>query len=206
LQEVNLKKESKMTKPNSTSMRVKREVDKTPRRYCILTLVFGFIIVAGFLFAARQHFGAINLGMENSELRKKRDDLSTKQRQLRIAREVAFSPVELEKAAMKIGLERVSFSNKFNTEVQPAKDVHSLRTETGKIEEKKDRDSNPFDNVTKTEKRKSELKDQAIEVTKKDGSKKIIEAEKSRKDSKSDKRIETSTKDFIEKDGRISKL
>jgi hypothetical protein len=203
LQETKLKKEGKMTKLNSTSTRVKREVDKTPRRYCILTLVFGFIIVAGFLFAARQHFGAINLGMENSELRKKRDDLSTKQRQLRIAREVAFSPVELEKVAMKIGLERVSFSNNFNAEVKPIKEVNSLRTDSDKAEKKDNRDSNPFDNVTKTEKRKSESKEQAAEITKKDGSKKTIEA---KKDSKNDKRTETATKDFIEKDGRISKL
>jgi capsular polysaccharide biosynthesis protein len=93
---------------NEKNERVRRERDPIPWRYCFLTLLCGGILVIGFFFAARQHFSAISLGMKNSELRKQRDDLQTEQRRLKVSREVAFSPSELEKVARGIGLEKVS--------------------------------------------------------------------------------------------------
>jgi hypothetical protein len=93
---------------NEKSERVRRERDPIPWRYCFLTLLCGGILVVGFFFAARQHFSAISLGMKNSELRKQRDDLQTEQRRLKVSREVAFSPSELEKVARNIGLEKIS--------------------------------------------------------------------------------------------------
>jgi hypothetical protein len=93
---------------NEKSERVRRERDPIPWRHCFLTLLCGGILVIGFFFAARQHFSSISLGMKNSELRKQRDDLQTEQRRLKVSREVAFSPTELEKAARNIGLEKIS--------------------------------------------------------------------------------------------------
>lgn len=93
---------------NEKNERVRRERDPIPWRYCFLTLLCGGILVVGFFFAARQHFSAISLGMKNSELRKQRDDLQTEQRSLKVLREIAFSPAELEKAARSIGLEKIS--------------------------------------------------------------------------------------------------
>jgi hypothetical protein len=93
---------------NEKNERVLRERDPIPWRYCFLTLLCGGILVVGFFFAARQHFSAISLGMKNSELRKQRDSLQTEQRSLKVSREVAFSPSELEKAARSIGLEKIS--------------------------------------------------------------------------------------------------
>ncbi len=93
---------------NEINERVRRERDPIPWRYCFLTLLCGGILVVGFFFAARQHFSSISLGMKNSELRKQRDDLQTEQRRLKVSREVAFSPNELEKAARSIGLEKIS--------------------------------------------------------------------------------------------------
>jgi hypothetical protein len=93
---------------NEKNERVRRERDPIPWRYCFLTLLCGGILVVGFFFAARQHFSAISLGMKNSELRKQRDELQTEERRLKVSREVAFSPSELEKAAKSIGLEKIS--------------------------------------------------------------------------------------------------
>ncbi len=93
---------------NERSERVLRERDPIPWRHCFLTLLCGGILVVGFFFAARQHFSAISLGMKNSELRKQRDELQTEERRLKVSREVAFSPSELEKAAKNIGLEKIS--------------------------------------------------------------------------------------------------
>jgi hypothetical protein len=93
---------------NEKNEPVRREHDRILWRYCFLTLLCGGILVVGFFFAARQHFSAISLGMKNSELRKQRDDLQTEQRRLKVSREVAFSPAELEKVARGIGLEKVS--------------------------------------------------------------------------------------------------
>ncbi len=93
---------------NEKNERVRRERDPIPWRYCFLTLLCGGILVVGFFFAARQHFSAISLGMKNSELRKQRDELQTEERRLKVSREVAFSPSELEKAAKNIGLEKIS--------------------------------------------------------------------------------------------------
>jgi hypothetical protein len=93
---------------NEKNERVRRERDPIPWRYCFLTLLCGGILVVGFFFAARQHFSAISLGMKNSELRKQRDELQTEERRLKVSREVAFSPSELEKVAKSIGLEKIS--------------------------------------------------------------------------------------------------
>jgi hypothetical protein len=93
---------------NQSSEPIRREKDRTVWRYCFLMLLFGGILVVGFFFAARQHFSAISLGMKNAELRKQRDELQTEERRLKVSREMAFSPVELEKAAKNIGLEKRS--------------------------------------------------------------------------------------------------
>ena len=196
-----------MKKQNLSSTKIKREVDPIPRRYCLLTIVFGVIIVSGFLFAASQHFMAINLGIENSELRKKRDELSTEQRRLRIAREIAYSPIELEKTAARIGLQRVSFSapivSNVKNETQP--DLSKIQSKKSEnfVEKKEVKDTNPFDNINSAGKKESNSSEKTREITGKDGSKKVVEA---KKDSKSEKRIESAAKIMSEKDSKYSKL
>ncbi len=196
-----------MKKQNLSTTKIKREIDPIPRRYCLLTIVFGVIIVSGFLFAARQHFMAINLGIENSELRKKRDELSTEQRRLRIAREIAYSPIELEKTAARIGLQRVSFSVPIapKVEIESNPDFSKIEIKkTEKIVQKNEvKDTNPFDNINAEGKKESKSNEKTKEITGKDGSKKVVEA---KKDSKSEKRIESAAKIMSEKDSKNSKL
>ena len=91
--------------PNSSKSSVKRERDPLPWRYCILTLVCGLILVGGFFYAARQHFSAIDYSIKNAKLRQQKEKLESEQRQLHLVREIAAAPVQIKKAAKKIGLQ-----------------------------------------------------------------------------------------------------
>jgi hypothetical protein len=84
---------------------VRRQRDPLPWRYCLLTLVCGLLLVAGFFYAARQHFSAIDYGIKNAKLRQQKEDLQSEQRRLYLSREISLSPAEIKKAAKKIGLQ-----------------------------------------------------------------------------------------------------
>lgn len=72
--------------------------------YVILTIVCAVFLAAGFFYAARQHFSAMDLGMKNSDLRKQIDGLNDEQRRLILSREVVRSPMEMRRIAQKKGL------------------------------------------------------------------------------------------------------
>lgn len=74
-----------------------------PLRYSVLTVICGSVMILGFFFAARQHFSSIEYGIKNSRLRKQLDELEAEKRRLLLAKEVSMSPIELMKAARKIG-------------------------------------------------------------------------------------------------------
>lgn len=59
------------------------------------------IVVTGFFSAGRQHFFSWDYSMKNSRLRKQIDELETEKRRLLLAREVAQSPNEIKRAALK---------------------------------------------------------------------------------------------------------
>jgi hypothetical protein len=205
-----------MTKKNLSAQKktgkVKREIDPIPRRYCLLTMLFGFIIVAGFLFAARQHFGAINLGIENSELRKQRDELSTEQRRLKISREIAYSPLELEKAALKIGLQKTTFANLSETVAYSSKTKSAV--EETKIDAKKiavieavaKKEAKSAVAESTVDKSNPFPKDNQPTITGKDGTIKRQIDEKSKKESKQeskqDRKTETALKSSFDKSDR----
>ncbi len=88
--------------------RVRRERDPIPWRYCLLTLVCGLILGAGFFWAARQHFSAMDLGIRNARLREQRKGLEDDQRRLYITKETSLSPAEIKKMAKKIGLQELT--------------------------------------------------------------------------------------------------
>lgn len=84
---------------------LQRQRDPIPWRYCFMTIVCGLILTAGFFFAARQHFSAIEYGIKNAKLRQQKGELENVQRQLFLNKEIALSPVEVKKAAKKIGFQ-----------------------------------------------------------------------------------------------------
>ena len=76
-----------------------------PKNWRIYSLIFicGLLVVAGFFLAGRQHFSSMDYGMKNSRLRKQIDDLEAEKRRLLLAREISLSPMEIKKAAKRVG-------------------------------------------------------------------------------------------------------
>lgn len=84
--------------------RIHRERDFSALSRLALLLLLGVILTVGFLFAARQHFAAIEYGYKSEELRREQQRLQAEQRRLLLAREEAISPARLEPAARQLGL------------------------------------------------------------------------------------------------------
>jgi hypothetical protein len=80
-----------------------RGIGSLPLSYYVVIAICGCIIAAGFLFAARQHFVSMDLGMKNSKLRKQLEDLESESRRLTLAREIALSPMEMTRTARGLG-------------------------------------------------------------------------------------------------------
>ncbi len=92
--------------PERNVEKVSREHAPVPWRYCLLSALCAVIMVAGFFFAAKQHFSSVNYSMRNSDMRKAREKLEGEQRRLRVEREEVSSPATIEKAGTKIGLKK----------------------------------------------------------------------------------------------------
>lgn len=92
------------TPTNRTRTQIKRDRDPLPWRYCVLTVVCGVILVAGFFLAARSHFSSIDFGMRNSSLRKQLEELEAEKRRLIWARETAISPAEIRRSMKRLGI------------------------------------------------------------------------------------------------------
>ena len=68
--------------------------------------VAGALLSCGFVISARQHFEAISVGYQSEELRRQSAQLEERLRQLELDYARASSPVEIERRAQKLGLER----------------------------------------------------------------------------------------------------
>lgn len=90
--------------PQQPNYIVRRERDPRSLRRLLLLLVCGIFLAGGFLFAANLYFKSVHYGYQNEELRRERDRLLEDQRRLLLEREAAVSPVNLERAARKIGM------------------------------------------------------------------------------------------------------
>ena len=85
---------------------VARPVSRRVLAWLGIVVVAGALLSCGFVISARQHFEAISLGYQSEELRQKSSQLEEQLRQLELEYARAASPVEIEKRAQKIGLER----------------------------------------------------------------------------------------------------
>jgi hypothetical protein len=68
--------------------------------------VAGALLSAGFVMSARHHFEAISVGYQTEELRRQAAQLEERLRQLELEYARVSSPVEIERRAQKLGLER----------------------------------------------------------------------------------------------------
>jgi hypothetical protein len=150
---------------NKNTKQIKRERDPIPWRYCILTLICGFVLVGCFFFSARQHFSSMDYGIKNSKLKKQKEDLEDTQRQLVLAKEKVLLPEEIKKAAKKLGFTEMTAANiqtlYSSTEKPKAEKISDTKTTNAKPvvnnktdEKKSEKDSKPEKKSVDTRERK----------------------------------------------------
>jgi hypothetical protein len=61
-------------------------------------------LAGGFVFAAQQHFAAVQFGYKSEGLRQEKEKLLQEQQHLMLMREQAFAPARLESEARELGL------------------------------------------------------------------------------------------------------
>ena len=171
----------KTQKRKRKQSRAVRERVSVPIKYGILTVVCGAFLVAGFFGAARQHFASIDYGIKNSKLRKQVKELEAEKQRLILAREVAYSPAKIKKAARKIGMVETS------SRIQPTFAAVKISAD-----EKKD-DKTEVAEVKDKLKKKEDKKEKAEKPDTKD-KKKSEKTAKSAKKKSTDKKSKDSKK------------
>lgn len=178
---------TKSQKRKRQPSRAVRERDSIPWKYCFLTLVCGAFLVVGFFGAARQHFASIDYGIKNSKLKKQIKELESEKQRLILAREVAYSPAKIKKAAKKIGM--VETSNRIQPTYSAVK-ISADETENDKEEVAEVKDESKKEKVEKekTEKPEAKSKDKKKPETKvKDAKKKSTDKKSKAKETKPSK-------------------
>jgi cell division protein FtsL len=84
--------------------KIRRSRDVTALSRLALLLFCGLVLAGGFVFAAKQHFAAVQYGYESESLRTERKKLLEENQRLALEKERATAPDKLEPAARKLGL------------------------------------------------------------------------------------------------------
>jgi cell division protein FtsL len=84
--------------------KIHRDRDLRALSRLALLLVFGLVLASGFVFAARQHFAAIDYGYKSEGLRRERERLLAERQHLMLQKEQAFAPARLATQARELGL------------------------------------------------------------------------------------------------------
>ena len=83
---------------------IHRERDLRGFSRLVLLLFCGLVLAGGFLFAARQHFAAVQYGYQTEGLRQERDRLLAEEQQLLLSRDQVSAPSRIESVARELGL------------------------------------------------------------------------------------------------------
>jgi len=84
--------------------KIHRDRDVRALSRLALLLFSGLVLASGFVFAAQQHFAAIEYGYRSEGLRRERERLLEEKQQLMLKREQAFAPARLAIEARELGL------------------------------------------------------------------------------------------------------
>ena len=84
--------------------KIRRARDVSALSRLALLLFCGLILTGGFVFAAKQHFAAVQYGYKNEQLRTERKRLMEERQLLSLEKETISSPAKLEPAARALGL------------------------------------------------------------------------------------------------------
>ncbi|HXG94242.1 MAG TPA: hypothetical protein VNN73_17995 [Blastocatellia bacterium] len=86
--------------------RVARPVSGRIFVWLAIIAMAGALLSAGFIMSGRQHFEAVTIGYESEDMRQQAIGLEEKLRQLELEYARVSSPLEMERAAQHIGLQR----------------------------------------------------------------------------------------------------
>jgi len=84
--------------------KVRRARDVTALSRLALLLFSGLILAGGFVFAAKQHFAAVQYGYKSEDLRAERKRLTEEIERLKLEKERVTAPDKLAPAARRLGL------------------------------------------------------------------------------------------------------
>ena len=84
--------------------KIHRDRDVRALSRLAVLLFSGLVLASGFVFAAQQHFAAIEYGYKSQGLRRERERLLEEQQRLMLKREQAFAPARLAVEARGLGL------------------------------------------------------------------------------------------------------
>lgn len=90
--------------------KIHRDRDLRALSRLALLLFCGLALAAGFVFAAQQHFAAIQYGYQSEGLRLEREKLLGEKQQLLLMKEQAFAPARLAMQARELGLKPMAAS------------------------------------------------------------------------------------------------
>ena len=109
--------------PNQKNYVVRRERDTHALFRLALLLGCGLVLAGGFVYAAGQHFAAVQYGYKFEELRREQAQLLEEQRRLKLERERASTPEHLEEAAREIGMKPLQ-----PAQIDPARNFEKTQT------------------------------------------------------------------------------
>jgi hypothetical protein len=84
--------------------KIHRDRDVRALSRLALLLFAGLFLASGFVFAAEQHFAAIDYGYRSEGLRQEREKLLAERELLKLKKEQAFAPARLASQARELGL------------------------------------------------------------------------------------------------------
>jgi hypothetical protein len=85
--------------------KIRRSRDVTALSRLALLLFCGAVLAGGFVFAAKQHFAAVQYGYKSENLRSERKKLIEDNQRLALEKERVSAPSKLEPAARNLGLQ-----------------------------------------------------------------------------------------------------
>ena len=85
--------------------KIRRSRDVSALSRLALLLFCGLVLAGGFIFAAKQHFAAVQYGYQNESLRNERKRLLEENQRLALEKEQAIAPDKLGPAARRLGLQ-----------------------------------------------------------------------------------------------------
>ena len=99
--------------------KIRRARDVSALSRLSLLLFCGLILAGGFVFAAKQHFAAVQYGYKSERLRTERKKLLDERQLLSLEKETMTSPARLEPAARALGLKPATAGQLAPSEAKP---------------------------------------------------------------------------------------